>query len=49
MASSSLRDTWTPGRSESAPRPGVLLTDILLVGMALLWGVNYSVVKLATG
>ena len=48
MASSSLRDAWTPGRSESAPRSGVWLTDTLLVGMALIWGVNYSVVKLAT-
>ena len=38
----------TPGRSESAPRSGVLLTDALLVCMAVIWGVNYNVVKIAT-
>jgi drug/metabolite transporter (DMT)-like permease len=43
-----LSEGWTPGRSETAPRPGVWLTDVMLVGMAVVWGVNYSVVKLAT-
>src|SRR5215210_394180 len=48
MASSISRD-WTPDRSEPTPRSGVWLTDVLLVLMALIWGVNYIVVKAATG
>ena len=47
MASTIQRE-WAPDRSESVPRSGVLLTEVLLVCMALIWGVNYSVVKLAT-
>ena len=39
----------TPGPSANLPRPGVWLTDITLVLMALLWGVNFVVVKFATG
>jgi drug/metabolite transporter (DMT)-like permease len=42
---SSITNDWTPDRSESAPRPGVWLTDALLVATAVIWGVNYSVVK----
>jgi drug/metabolite transporter (DMT)-like permease len=43
-------DHDTPGRAEhaSAP-PGVWLTDAALLAMAIIWGVNYSVVKYATG
>jgi drug/metabolite transporter (DMT)-like permease len=39
------------GRSDArrADRAAVLLTDAALLGMALLWGVNYVVVKFATG
>jgi drug/metabolite transporter (DMT)-like permease len=39
--------TATPGRANLA-RPGVWLTDITLVVMALIWGVNFSVVKYGT-
>lgn len=45
---SSIQGVLAPDRSERAPRSGVWLTDVLLVCMALIWGVNYSVVKLAT-
>jgi drug/metabolite transporter (DMT)-like permease len=42
-----------PAFEESPParpvaRPGVLATDLLLVLMAVIWGVNYSVVKYGT-
>lgn len=41
-----------PGRegapAVARPRPGVWLTDALLVLMALIWGVNFSVVKFGT-
>src|ERR1700761_4544661 len=37
----------TPGRVDRM-RPGVWLTDASLVLMALLWGVNFSVVKYGT-
>ena len=40
-------ESVTPGRA-SATRPGVWLTDLSLVGMALIWGVNFSVVKFGT-
>jgi hypothetical protein len=45
---SAIRGEWAPDRSEGTPRSGVWLTDVLLVCMALIWGVNYSVVKYAT-
>jgi drug/metabolite transporter (DMT)-like permease len=45
---SAIPGEWAPDRSEEAPRSGVWLTDVLLVCMALIWGVNYSVVKYAT-
>src|SRR5215207_7364411 len=35
----------TPGRAESGSRPGVLVTEALLLLMAVIWGVNFSVVK----
>ena len=41
-------ETVTPGRATSTTRPGVWLTDLSLVGMALIWGVNFSVVKFGT-
>jgi drug/metabolite transporter (DMT)-like permease len=37
-----------PGRAESGSRPGVWLTELLLFSMALIWGINFSVVKGAT-
>jgi len=45
---SAIRGELAPDRSEGTPRSGVWLTDVLLVCMALIWGVNYSVVKYAT-
>jgi drug/metabolite transporter (DMT)-like permease len=44
-------DVTTPGqsaRSERAPRPGVWLTELSLLLMAMIWGVNFTVVKFAT-
>src|SRR4051812_8918114 len=40
-------DSATPGHATSS-RPGVWLTDISLVLMAVIWGVNFSVVKYGT-
>src|SRR5437764_12540011 len=37
-----------PGHGTSVPRPGVWLTELSLVGMAVIWGVNFSVVKFGT-
>jgi drug/metabolite transporter (DMT)-like permease len=37
-----------PGPSAELPRPGVWLTDMTLVLMALIWGVNFVVIKFAT-
>src|SRR3954471_4766964 len=37
-----------PGPSARLPRPGVWLTDVTLVIMALIWGVNFVVIKFAT-
>lgn len=39
----------TDARIAPAPRPGVTTTDFLLLSMALIWGVNFAVVKFATG
>jgi len=44
---STATDTVTPGHA-STTRPGVWLTDIALVLMALIWGVNFSIVKFGT-
>jgi drug/metabolite transporter (DMT)-like permease len=38
-----------PGPSAIQPRPGVWLTDVTLLLMALIWGVNFVVIKFATG
>lgn len=40
-------DTVTPGRATTS-RPGVWLTDASLVLMAVIWAVNFSVVKYGT-
>src|SRR3954466_2279995 len=45
---STVRDTVTPGHASSTTRPGVWLTDLSLVCMALIWGINFSVVKFGT-
>ena len=47
MASIVERDV-TPGYASTTARPGAWLTDTLLVLMAVIWGVNFSVVKFAT-
>src|SRR5262249_19615247 len=44
---STVGDTATPGLATST-RPGVWLTDLSLVAMAAIWGVNFSVVKYGT-
>jgi drug/metabolite transporter (DMT)-like permease len=41
-------ETVAPGPVTTTTRPGVWLTDISLVLMALIWGVNFSVVKFGT-
>jgi drug/metabolite transporter (DMT)-like permease len=47
---SSGQDHNAPGRVEhGSASPGVWLTDLALLAMAVIWGVNYSVVKYATG
>src|SRR4051812_39777200 len=38
-----------PGRSASKPRSGVWLTDASLLLMSFIWGINFVVVKFATG
>ena len=45
MASAIQGAVTAPGRAESGPRPGVLLTEGLLLLMAVIWGVNFTVVK----
>ena len=44
---STVQGALAPGRAEGA-RPGVWLTDLSLLAMALIWGVNFSVVKIGT-
>jgi len=44
---STATETVTPGHANTT-RPGVWLTDASLVLMALIWGVNFSVVKFGT-
>jgi len=44
---STTAETVTPGHATST-RPGVWLTDATLVLMAIIWGVNFSVVKYGT-
>src|SRR3954471_21209559 len=38
-----------PGPSAATPKPAFGLTDLSLIFMAAIWGVNYVVVKFATG
>src|SRR5438046_793947 len=38
-------ESVTPGHAIAASRPGVWLTDLSLAAMALIWGVNFSVIK----
>jgi drug/metabolite transporter (DMT)-like permease len=45
---STVHGTTVPDRAETRARPGVSLTDLLLLLMALIWGVNLSVVKFGT-
>lgn len=47
-----MASTLSVARDEAGERnrlPGLTLTDLLLLCMALIWGVNYAVVKYATG
>jgi drug/metabolite transporter (DMT)-like permease len=37
-----------PGRADPIARPGVSSTDLILLGMSVIWGVNFSVVKYGT-
>ena len=45
---SSSASTLTPERGIAAIRPGITLTDMLLLLMATIWGVNIAVVKYGT-
>src|SRR5262249_13771227 len=45
---STAEERVTPGREASTSRPGVWLTEASLVAMALIWGLNFSVVKFGT-
>jgi len=45
MSSTIERAPLTPGRAAEYARPGVWVTDALLLAMALIWGLNYTVVK----
>ena len=44
---STVQGALAPGRAHPA-RPGVSITDLSLLAMALIWGVNFSVVKYGT-
>lgn len=41
-------DVSTPGPRANAARPGVWLAEFGVIAMALIWGVNYSVLKFGT-
>jgi drug/metabolite transporter (DMT)-like permease len=45
---STVRCDVTPGRVGTRARSGVSLTDLMLLGMSAIWGVNFSVVKFGT-
>ena len=45
---SHVHEALAPDRTEAAPRSGAWLTDLMLLAMALIWGVNFSVVKYGT-
>jgi drug/metabolite transporter (DMT)-like permease len=42
---STLDRPLAPGRASDTARPGVSLTDALLLVMSVIWGINYAVVK----
>jgi len=42
-------DADTPAATAAASRATVLITDVSLVAMAIIWGVNFSVVKYGAG
>src|ERR671932_683887 len=46
---SSIDEAIAPGRAQDTARPGVSLTDLLLLFTNVIWGVNYIVVKYGTG
>lgn len=48
MATLADRDL-APGSAPRSAGPGVSTTDLLLIAMSVIWGVNYSVVKYGTG
>lgn len=45
---SSPQGALAPGRADPIARPGVSATDLMLLGMSIIWGVNFSVVKYGT-
>jgi drug/metabolite transporter (DMT)-like permease len=45
---SSPQGAVAPGRADPIARPGVSATDLMLLGMSIIWGVNFSVVKYGT-
>ncbi len=45
---SSPQGAVAPGRTDSIRRPGVSTTDLMLLSMSIIWGVNFSVVKFGT-
>src|SRR5919206_12969 len=46
---STIGNAIAPGRADDTARPGVSLTDLLLLCTSVIWGVNYIVVKYGTG
>src|SRR5919205_197531 len=46
---SSIDDAIAPGHAQDTARPGVSLTDLLLILTSVIWGANYIVVKYGTG
>jgi drug/metabolite transporter (DMT)-like permease len=45
---SSPQGAVAPGRADPIARPGVSTTDLMLLCMSIIWGVNFSVVKYGT-
>jgi len=45
---SSPQGAVAPGRADPIARPGVSTTDLMLLFMSIIWGVNFSVVKYGT-
>src|SRR5919199_4816366 len=46
---SGIDDAIAPGHAQDTARPGVSLTDLLLILTSVIWGANYIVVKYGTG